>query len=286
MTTHTLLTCIDDSAYTGSVLDHASWAATRLQANVEIMHAIERHTEQAPTADLSGSIGVDAEQSLLAELAALDEKRGKLALDRGHQLLDAAVMQVEDQAVATVHPRLRHGELLDILEAENVEHDLLVLGKRGASADFAKLHLGGTMERMLRTSTRPVLVASRAFRPVHKVLVAFDGSATARKAVEMVARSPLFSGVECHLVMAAAENPTSSGHMQWAEALLDAAGVALHIEMIPGNADEVITNYVTDQAIDLLVLGAYGHSRVRELLVGNTTTSLIRHCLVPALVVR
>ncbi len=54
----------------------------------------------------------------------------------------------------------------------------------------------------------------------------------------------------------------------------------------PGTAEEVIGGYVERHGIDLLVLGAYGHSRIRELLLGSTTTALIRRCLVPALVVR
>ena len=38
--------------------------------------------------------------------------------------------------------------------------------------------------------------------------------------------------------------------------------------------------------IVLLVLGAYGHSRIRQLIVGSTTTALLRLCSVPVLVLR
>ena len=282
----TLLACIDDSVYTQSVVEHAAWAADRLDARVELLHAIERHPERAAMADLSGSIGVDAGQALLGELALLDEQRGRLALARGHQLLDAAGAGLRGRGVSDVHPRLRHGALLDLLEDEPVDHDLLVLGKRGESADFARLHLGSTLERVLRASTRPVLVASRAHRPIGRVLLAFDGSVSSRKAIELAARSPLLNGLGCHVLMAASEDRAATAHMDWAHALLDAAGVAHRSEIIPGNAEEVIGGYVERHGIDLLVLGAYGHSRIRELLLGSTTTALIRRCLVPALVVR
>lgn len=283
---NTLLACIDDSAYTRSVVDHAAWAASRLAARVELLHAIERHPERSAMADLSGSIGVDAGQVLLGELALLDEQRGRLALARSHQLLDAAAADLRARGVAEVHPRLRHGALLDLLEDEPVAHDLLLLGKRGESADFARLHLGGTMERALHAGGGPLLVASRAFRPIERVLLAFDGSASARKAVELAARSPLLKGLDCHVVMAASEDRAATAHMDWAHALLDAAEVTHRSEIIPGHAEEVIGGYVERHGIDLLVLGAYGHSRIRELLVGSTSTALIRRCLVPALVVR
>jgi nucleotide-binding universal stress UspA family protein len=281
-----LRVCIDDSTYTRSVVDHAAWAAERLGASIELLHAIDRHPERPATADLSGSLGLDADQALLTELAGLDEQRSRLAMARGHQLLDAAKAELQQRGVAEVHDRLCHGNLVDLLEDEQGAHDLLVLGKRGEAADFAKLHLGGTLERVLRASTRPVLVASRAFRPIGKLLLAFDGSPSARKAVDMAARSPLLRGLECHVVMAAAEDRTATAHMDWAHALLDALEVAHRTEIIPGTAEEVIGGYVERHAIDLLVLGAYGHSRIRELLLGSTTTALIRRCLVPALVVR
>lgn len=281
-----LLVCIDDSTYTRSVADHAAWAAQRLRADVELLHAIDRHPERPATADLSGSIGMDTDQTLLNELAGLDEQRGRLAMARGHQLLDAAKAELQRHGVAEVRDSLRHGNLVDLLEDEQTAHDLLVLGKRGESADFARLHLGGTLERVLRAASRPVLVASRAFRPVGKVLLAFDGSPSSRKAVDLVARSPLFADLECHVVMAASEDRAAMVHMDWAHTLLDALEITHRTEIIPGNAEEVIGGYVERHGIDLLVLGAYGHSRIRELLLGSTTTALIRRCLVPALVVR
>lgn len=281
-----LRVCIDDSTYTRSVIDHAAWAAGRLSACIELLHAIERHSARPATADLSGSIGMDADQALLAELAGLDEQRSRLAMARGHQLLDAARSGLQQRGVAGVDDRLCHGNLVDLLEDEQGVHDLLVLGKRGEAADFARLHLGSTLERVLRAATRPVLVASRAFQPIGKLLLAFDGSPSSRKAVDLVARNPLFEGLECHVVMAAAEDRAATVHMDWAHTLLDALEVAHRTEIIPGTAEEVIGGYVERHGIDLLVLGAYGHSRIRELLLGSTTTALIRRCLVPALVVR
>lgn len=281
-----LLVCIDDLTYTRSVVDHAAWAAGRLQAGIELLHAIDRHPGRPATADLSGNIGMDTDQALLNELAGLDEQRGRLAMARGHQLLDAARADLQQRGVAEVRDSLRHGNLVDLLEDELAAHDLLVLGKRGEAADFARLHLGGTLERVLRAATRPVLIASRAFQPIGKVLLAFDGSPSSRKAVDLVARNALFEGLECHVVMAAAEDRAATVHMDWAHTLLDALEVAHRTEIIPGNAEEVIGGYVERHGIDLLVLGAYGHSRIRELLLGSTTTALIRRCLVPALVVR
>jgi len=37
---------------------------------------------------------------------------------------------------------------------------------------------------------------------------------------------------------------------------------------------------------DMLIMGAYGHSRVRNFIIGSTTTALVRACLLPCLMFR
>lgn len=282
----TLLACIDDSLYTPSVVDHAAWAAKRLDAPLELMHTLERHPERASTSNLSGSIGLGAKSDLLAELAALDEQRSKLSLQHGHALLAAAAERARQQGATKVHERLRHGDLIDALVEFEPTYDLLVMGKRGASADMAKLHLGSSLERAVRAIERPILVASRAFKPIERLLIAFDGSASAREAVDLAASSPLLAGLSCHLVMAGAESTVTRAQLAWARERLDAAGVTARIELLPGHADVVIADQVRSSGIDLVVMGAYGHSRIRQLIVGSTTTTIIRSCLVPVLLVR
>ncbi|MDP5776249.1 universal stress protein, partial [Pseudomonas aeruginosa] len=44
--------------------------------------------------------------------------------------------------------------------------------------------------------------------------------------------------------------------------------------------------YQNEHAIDLLVMGAYGHSRIRQFLVGSTTTSMLRSTTSPLLLLR
>jgi len=281
-----VLACIDGSVYTQSVCDHAVWAALRLATPLEFLHVLDRHPETAATRDLSGNIGLGSQDSLLSDLAALDEKRSKLAQQRGRAMLDDAIRQAKDQGVASVEPRLRHGALVDTLTELENDVRLFVLGKRGEHADFAKLHLGSDLERAVRAVHRPLLVASRQFKPIQTFLIAFDGSETTRKGVEMIAASPLLKGLPCHVVMAGGDTPETRVQLQWAHDKLAGAGFEVHSSIRRGNADAVISQYGTANAIDVLVMGAYGHSRIRQLIVGSTTTAMIRTCLIPVLLLR
>ncbi|MDP2377891.1 universal stress protein, partial [Reyranella sp.] len=178
------------------------------------------------------------------------------------------------------------GDLLETLAEREATADLVVIGKRGEAADFARLHLGSNIERVVRSLSRPILVASRAFRPIAKVLIAFDGGPSALKAVDHVSRSPMFAGLAVSLVTAGRDEPVARQRIDAAAAQLRGGGLAVEATIEPGPSDKAIAAVVERTGIDLLVMGAYGHSRVRSLIIGSTTTEMIRACKVPVLLFR
>lgn len=283
-----ILACTDGSApYGASVIDHAAWAAGRLEAAVEVLHVLDHSADrQGAPADLSGSIGVDAREDLLAQLAELDAAKGKIAMKRARLVLDDAKARLEKAGVAEIALTQRHGTLVDTLNDLEAAADLLVIGKRGEGHDVASAHLGANLERVVRASRRPVLVASRAFHPVAHALIAFDGSASARRAVEWVTRRPLLAGLRCTLLSVGYVGSERQEQIDWAMAQLHGAGVAADAVTAQGDPEEVIASTVRDRSVDLLAMGAYGHSRIRALIVGSTTTSMIRTCKIPLLMFR
>lgn len=281
-----VLAALDPSPYAASVATHAAWAAVRLGAPLELLHAIDHPHGKPATTDLSGNLALGAQENLLDQLASVDEQRGKLAQQQGRDLLDAARAQVAASHGVEADARQRHGALLDTLLELEPGVRLFVLGKRGEHADFASGHLGSKLERVVRAVHRPVLVASRAFHPVERFMIAFDGSATTRKCVDMVCASPLLKGLEAHLLIVGDANPTADAHLDWARTQLQAAGFAPQVAQLPGTPDAVIAQQVADHGIDLLVMGAYGHSRIRSLIVGSTTTQVLRGCRIPVLLLR
>ena len=280
-----VLAAIDASAYTESICRHASWAAMRLGAPLEIVHVIDP-TEQTAPVDLSGNLALGEQETLLLQLSALDEERSKLSRERGRLLLQQA-QQFAASAGADAVVRMRHGGVSDtLLELEN-DVRLFVVGKRGEHADFARCHLGSEVERIVRSVHRPLLVASREFRPVKRALIAFDGSATTRKAVEMVTASPLFRGLQVHVVTVGKGDPgASAAGLDWARGTLADTGISVTARAIAGEPEDAIAAYVRDEAVDLLVMGAYGHSPIRHLILGSTTTTMIRTSPVPVLMFR
>jgi len=279
---HTILTCTDGSLYAPSIYQHAAWAASRTGAGIHVLHVIERD-ERRDGRDLSGSIGFDANTELLEELARHDESHARVARLRGKAILEDAEKQLAGHPVTTTQ---RHGSVVETLEEFEQGAEMVVIGKRGEHADFAKGHLGSNLERVVRSAKIPVMVAAREFKPIEKFLIAFDGGPSALKAVHHVATHALWKDLECHLVMCGKPDRDHEITLEHAATSLRGAGFTVTAHLVAGDPDEVIAREVNERQIDLLVMGAYGHSRVRNLILGSTTTHLIRTCAVPVVLFR
>ncbi|QBY01877.1 universal stress protein [Rhodophyticola sp. CCM32] len=280
-----IIALVDGSIYSESVCDHAAWVAKSKGWSVDIVHVIGRRDESADPRNLSGNIGLGARTALLNELAELDAQKARLAQKRGRAILEDAVARATAEGVEA-HARLRMGDLVETLREMEADADLVIVGKRGEAADFAKMHLGSNVERVARSTTRPMLVASRAFQPVKKLLVAFDGGTPALKAVDHIARSELFAGLKLHLLTVGTDTTETKRGIEGAAALLKGAGYEVTTEIVAGEPDKVIADRAEAHDFDLLIMGAYGHSRIRNLFIGSTTTEMIRSCKVPVLLFR
>ena len=285
MSTDTIMALVDGSTYSESVCHHAAWIAGRTGALVRVYHVMGRR-EAPETRDLSGALRLGARTKLMEELSALDAQRARLAQEQGRAILEDAKAIIEGDGAIEVETRLRHGDLVETIAAKEDSGEMIVIGKRGEAADFATGHLGSNLERIVRAAHKPVFVASRAFAPIERVLVAFDGGASSLKAVDYIARAPLFAGLSVTLVFAGRETAEMTRALETARGVLSAGGFAAEVEMRAGEPERVLAEMTEDRRHHLLVMGAYGHSRVRTLIIGSTTSEMMRSCKVPVLLMR
>ncbi|MBQ0753768.1 MAG: universal stress protein [Gammaproteobacteria bacterium] len=276
-----VIACIDGSDSASAVCDYAAWAATQLSAPLLLLHVLDE-ARYPSEANLSGSIGLGAVATLQKELADLDAKRNQLALEQGQLMLEAAKEKVIADGV--VHPvlRQRHGELLASLKELEEDTRLLVIGKQGEAHPDPGAQVGDNVERVVRSMHRPVLITTGEFEQPTSVMLAFDGSATMAKAIDMISASALFKGLPCHLVTVG----NDSDALQGAAKQLRNAGHDVTVAFLSGDVENALHQYQQQKDISLVVMGAYGHSRIREFFVGSTTNALLRGATVPHLILR
>ncbi|RTE86697.1 MULTISPECIES: universal stress protein [Gammaproteobacteria] len=283
MTTHTVA-CIDGSSLSDVVSDYAAWSAKRLNNSLVLLNVLD-DPRGVDESDFSGNIGMDERQRLLSELAELEEKRAKLSRQQGHTFLEAAKTHVE-KTIAEPLLRQRHGDLVDALLEIEDEIRLLVIGKQGKRGNGVGQKIGHQVERVIRAMTKPVWVVSGEFKAPEKIMIAYDHSATAKKAVDMVAGSPLFRELPVDLVMVDNDSIEHQSQVNEAAEKLKSEGFSVTTHIIQGEVESAINSFAETNQIDAIIMGAYGHSRIREFLVGSHTNALIGSAKVPLLLLR
>lgn len=285
MTNNNVVACIDGSRSTEAVCDYGAWASKQLEAPIVLLHVLEL-SHYPGKRNLSGNIGLGSREALLQELSELDEKRARLMREEGRLMLDAAEERVRAHGVPEPLSRQRHGDLVQTLNELEEEIRLLIIGRQGEEGDSIGQHVGSHLESVVRTMHRPVLVTAGAFRQPRSVMVAFDNGSSTRKGVDMIAGSPLFMGLPIHLLMVGADTSDAWGGLNAAKAKLEAAGFDVVASIRPGNVEEVLLAYEEELDIDMIVMGAYGHSRIRQFFVGSTTTEIMARTCRPLLLLR
>lgn len=281
-----VLACVDRSRFADCVADYAAWAARRIGAPLEFLHILDRHPERGSGEDHSGAIGIDAQASLLSELAEKDEARSREAREAGRVFLARLRERASTVGAPSVDVRQRHGELQETLAEQVRDVQLVVLGRRGRNAEVTQRDLGRNLERVVRALEKPILAVTDSFTEPRRVMIAFDGSRLARKGVELVSGSRLFVGLPVHVVTSGKARGDAGRDLEWAERTLADAGYDVTTKLLPGDAETVLARYVSEAEIDLLIMGAYSHSPLRSLFVGSRTTDLLRAATVPTLLLR
>jgi nucleotide-binding universal stress UspA family protein len=162
----------------------------------------------------------------------------------------------------------------------------LVIGRVGEDSTRNAHSLGSQIEAVVRTIHRPILLTASSYKKPETVMLAFDGSPTAYKTVQMLAASQLCGGLPIHLVMVGADSGGNREALEKARSMLLSSGFEVHAEIRQGDVEAALHIYQAEHGIDLLVMGAYGHSRIRQFLVGSTTTTMLRTATMPVLLLR
>lgn len=285
-----ILGCIDGSLYADGVCTLISWAQARLQLPVTLLHVVTPSSVGDNPIDMTGQIGLGAKSDLLQALAEIDAAHGKLALKKGQLMLSHAQALLAANGIA--QPEILHwrGRLVDTIATLESELDLIIMGKRGEQHQTDPAHLGSNLERVARTIHKPLLLATQQPKPIERILIAYDGSASAQKTLDYVASSALFKGLEVHLLNVGNDSAEATASLAVAEEKLTAQGLSVIASLQSGEAvvtvATVVRDYLDTHAIDLLAIGAYGHSKIRRLILGSTTTALIQQSQVPVLLCR
>ncbi len=282
-----VVACIDGSPLAKAVCDYANWAASALSAPLQLLHTIERQMSPAYL-DYSGNLGMGGQQQLLEQIIAAEQEHSRLLIEQGELMLAAAKTQAEAAGIKEIEAVQRHDGLASTLVEHEQEIRLLVLGIRGESHQEQKTALGGQLESIIRSIHRPILVVNHEFSLPTQFMIAYDGSEAANKAVTMVATSPLLKNLPCHLVHVSRESKSQEQNevLQRAIVQLEQAGLKVQAASLQGEVTDALCQYQEQESIDLTLMGAFSHTRLRDWFLGSFTEKMLTTTQKPLLLLR
>ncbi|QFI54089.1 universal stress protein [Aeromonas simiae] len=280
-----IFACIDGSPAQTAVCDAAAWASSGTGLPVTLLHVLEKNAFEGES-DLSGAIGLGSRELLLEELAELDHRRSRLAQEQGGRLLESAQGYLTGLGVAQVESLQRHGQLVEAVQTLSPGMRMMIMGKRGTTHAGDHALIGSHIENVIRTLANPIMVVQPGFEAPRRFLLAYDASQAAKKVLELVVSSPLLKELACDLVMVGEASDEHDRQLAQARQALKSAGVEVDAHLIQGEVAPSICQHAAEVGCDLIVMGAYGHSRIRQFIVGSTTTGLLKRTTAAVLLLR
>lgn len=263
-----IIACINDTQSTRPICQWAVWAATRLVAPIKLLHALEK-TNLVASTDLSGSLGIGGQEELLVELMKLDEQHDQEAQAQGENLLNHATeimasLQREKEALLTVSFCQQPNSLLDTLVELEAKTQLVVMGEKSRQNTVFKGLPCDHLNSVIRTLHTPVLMAKGEFKEPEKIMIAYDGSDTGWRMLENLSIRPLLKDTACDLVMVGGEPQK----LYKAQSMLHTLGIHVSTHNLNGEIEPMLNKHITQNHIDLVIIGAYGHSHLRQFFAG------------------
>lgn len=264
-----ILVPLDGSEHSKAALEYGLWLAQKFNGALFGQHVIDTvSVEGTYFHDISGSLGFEPYLDFATRMREVLEERGKVIL--------------EEFSRRCRERGLRHEEFLDmgIVPNEICERskmaDLVVLGHRGINEEFSTGLLGGTAESVTRKCPRPILVSTKRFKEIERPLLAYDGSHRASAAMESAAELCTQLKLPLTVLYVPREEKMGEKVLQEARSYLGPYGIEARYELARGYPEQKIIDYLVNLNYDLLFIGAYGHRRIIEMVLGSTTEYVLR----------
>ncbi len=274
-----ILVALDGSQHADGALEYALWLASRLRATLVGTHVIDIVSiEGSFLHDVSGSLGFEPYLDFSSKMREALHERGRTLLEVFRSRCAARGVTCDTALPLGVVAN----EICDLARTA----DLIVLGHRGVHEQFSTGLLGGTTESVARKSPKPVLVCPAAFREVARPLLAYDGSQRASAAMHAAAEVTSALGLPLTVVHVTRDGADAEPVLAEARRYLAAYDVRVTYEALAGPPHQRIVDVLRDGAHDLLFIGAYGHSRIIEMVLGSTTEYVLRNSPAPVFLTR
>ena len=277
---------IDGSALTSAVCDYAAWISLTLNTPLKLLHTIESPSNTPLARELTGNNDSNYNAHLLEDIVDAEQRNNKLHVQKGKQLLAFALSRVQEFGITELSSLQRHDNLIDALLALEASIEILVVGVRGKDHEHQADKMGAKLDSIIRCLHKPIFVVNSDYLLPKQIMLTYDGSAVADKALTMVAQSPLFQKLTCHIVCVNSDTQVEKLLNAAKQKLSQHSNLTVMTEQLVGKPEHVLCDYQAHHNIDLTVMGVLNHEHLEEWLLGSFTLKMLTHSSHSLLLVR
>ena len=281
-----ILAALDGSESGRAAGRYAAYLGVAMNAGVRALNVIDARALEGPTfRDFTMQMGLEPFETYTQALREVLQNQADEVIARFRG--DASEIGLKDE---TITVSVETGIVGSVICEQAVHVDLVVMGQHGDNRTFTGGLLGSTAEQIVRRATRPVMVCPPSYAPIRRPLVAYDGSQPADTALHLAADFATQLGTGLIVFVVADGEQMTGEQAQAVKAIaseyLSRSDLDVQYRVVEGYSEQRIVELCTQGACDLIVMGAFGRSRIRELIVGSTTAYVMRRSTLPVLLVR
>lgn len=275
-----ILLAIDGSNYSEAILKYGIDLAKKTDAHLRVLTVIDIRIFEWAVA-----IGVEGFAPIIPSTTYQEESQ-KLLEDKAEKVLDLASKVLKKAAVSFEVEKVS-GSPVEIICDRSRLVDLVVMGSRGEFGSWRDKMLGATLEATTRLCIKSIMVTEKDYQKISHILLAYDGSNNSNKALPWAGYFAQNFNVPLTILTIDADEDNAKSNLKEATDYLASYKLRKVDTLVKdGDAEKEIVETCRETRADLIMMGSYGHSRIREAILGSTTVQVMRISPVPVLMVK
>ena len=265
-----ILVLLDDTPYTSAATSYAIDLAREHQAQVTGIVAISDEAIERGAHSMGIGASYYARKLRESQEHQLDEEANRVLTEFSRACSDANVPNLDVKT---------HAQPLEAIIEESKYHDLLVMGLR-TNSDLGGKQGQDLLINLSREGIIPTLAVSSRHRPIEHVLYLYDGSVQAARSIQMYVTSGIFKSTSGTILTLSddesEESDTAEEFNSDMAVYLDSHGRHCRRKIDAAMRKDEILDFAAEIEADLIVMGAYGKSKIMQFFLGSLTKTLIR----------
>lgn len=277
-----VLCCVDGGKYTQAIMDYAVYIANNMNLPLRLLNVVE-HNHNAKSVDMTGNIGLGAKEDVLKKLVQKEASDSKNAIQAGKELLKSLKEQISPLCNNEVVSSQVHGDIIENIVEFEEETAILIIGLNSHEKEL----VGDNVKDIIKSIHKPVLLVNNEFVEPNKLLVAYNGSNESRKLLEATSNKPIFKKEASRTIINLSKHESSSRELlNEAKNIYAKNNIEVETYSAKGESPVLITDYFEKERYDILCMGAFGHSWIKQLVLGSFTEKVLSGMKKPILLYR